>query len=85
MEKYLQELKKEYLKIKPPEALTLWGWMRLQQRINKDSFWGMTLFWSSAYSHVGVLLLILVAMMAGVVGSAQASLPGDILYPVKKA
>ncbi|MFZ5932545.1 MAG: hypothetical protein ACOYT7_00445 [Patescibacteria group bacterium] len=86
LEEFLQELKEEYWRVRPPERVSLYGWLELRDRLEKKSTLRDIVSWLLVRPAVSVALslVLLVAGATGLVVSAKESLPGETLYPVKR-
>ena len=82
----LKEAKKDYLSVKPPERVTSYGWLELREKLDKKlSFRELAFLFLVRPAFATALSIILLTGFAGaVLVSAQSSLPGETLYPVKR-
>lgn len=86
LEEFLKEAKKDYLGVKPPERVSLYGWLELRDRLDKRLGVKDMLVWFLVRPGLAfaLALVLLVGGGAGLISAANASLPGDSLYPVKR-
>lgn len=87
IEKILIKFKKNYRGINPSENFLEGGWQDLQGKIMdlekaqiKRSF-----FYFRPFAFLVLIIFFLTAVSAGIVRASQKSLPGQPLYPVKRA
>lgn len=82
----LKEAKKDYLAVKPPERVTSYGWLELREKLDKKFSLRELLFWFLVRPVFATALsiLLLTGFAGAVFVSAQNSLPGETLYPVKR-
>jgi hypothetical protein len=82
----LKEAKKDYLAVKPPERVTTYGWLELREKLDKKFSLREFLFWFLVRPAFATALsiLLLTGFAGAVLVSAQNSLPGETLYPVKR-
>lgn len=81
IEEKLENFRKEYLKIGPSVYLEHHGWQDLSVKLESRKAANLNMFFGRGLAFTSLILLLL----GGVVGVAQASKPGDKLYPVKLA
>ncbi len=82
-ENYLKSLKQRYLKTRPSQGLLLNGRQSLLNQIaqsQKKPFF----VWRRSFALAFGILLIFVGSLFGFYKITEASLPGDIFYPVKR-
>lgn len=86
LEQFLKEAKKDYMGVKPPERVSLYGWLELRDKLDKRLGVKEMLVWFFVRPALAVALavVLLVGGGAGLIRAASGSLPGDSLYPVKR-
>ncbi|OGM58086.1 hypothetical protein A3E46_00530 [Candidatus Woesebacteria bacterium RIFCSPHIGHO2_12_FULL_46_16] len=86
LEEFFKEAKKDYLGVKPPERVSLYGWLELREKLDKRLGLKDVLVWFFVRPALAIALavVLLVGGGAGLIRAANGSLPGDSLYPVKR-
>jgi len=86
LEEFFKEARKDYQAVKPPERVSVYGWLELRERLDKRTGIKDILVWFFVRPAVAVALAIvlLVGGGAGLIRAANGALPGDSLYPVKR-
>lgn len=86
LEEFLKEAKKDYMGVKPPERVSLYGWLELRDKLDKRLGVKEMLVWFFVRPALAVALavVLLIGGGAGLIRAASGSLPGDSLYPVKR-
>jgi len=86
LEEFLKEAKKDYMGVKPPERVSLYGWLELREKLDKRLGLKDVLVWFFVRPALAIALavVLLVGGGAGLIRAANGSLPGDSLYPVKR-
>ena len=86
LEEFFKEAKKDYLGVKPPERVSLYGWLELREKLDKKLGLKDILVWFFVRPALAIALavVLLVGGGAGLIRAANGSLPGDSLYPVKR-
>jgi len=86
LEEFLKEAKKDYMGVKPPERVSLYGWLELREKLDKRLGLKDILVWFFVRPALAIALavVLLVGGGAGLIRAANGSLPGDSLYPVKR-
>ena len=86
LEEFFKEAKKDYLGVKPPERVSLYGWLELREKLDKRLGLKDILVWFFVRPALAIALavVLLVGGGAGLIRAANGSLPGDSLYPVKR-
>ncbi len=79
---YLNDLKKDYLKVEPPLRLKTDGWESILFRISESE--PVRLTWYKSFAFVFASILIFIGGLFGLYSVARASVPGEPLYPVKR-
>lgn len=82
-EKYLEKIKKEYLKINPSPEFESFGWESLSLSA-QDATRTFKNYMARAVLITSAVMVFLSAFMFGLIQAAQASLPGEPLYPIKR-
>lgn len=81
-EEYLEILKKDYEKTEATMHLKMQGWSELEKRIDLISPKPARPRWFN-FAVTCALILLFAGSLFTAVATAQAALPGDVLYPVK--
>ena len=86
IEKQLKQIRKSYLKIKPPSDLVKYGWLALSKEIQvqenrRNPF---MLLLGRGMVFAAMLIFLLSGGLIGLVKASQNTLPGDVLYPLKR-
>ncbi len=81
IEEKLEKLRKQYLKTSAPDYLLENGWVELKVKISGYK----SLDWRFLFGRGLVFVSIILSLLLGVTTVAQASKPGDVLYPLKLA
>ena len=86
LEEFFKEAKKDYMGVKPPERVSLYGWLELREKLDKKLGLKDILVWFFVRPALAIALavVLLVGGGAGLIRAANGSLPGDSLYPVKR-
>lgn len=86
LEEFFKEAKKDYLSIKPPERVSLYGWLTLRDKLDKKVWFHDFVFWLLVRPALATALaiLLLVGFAGTAVVASRNSLPGETLYPVKR-
>jgi len=82
--KFLENIKKEYKNIKTPTRLEAGGWDALYSRMQKPRTGVFVSIWMSRAFTVVLTVLVIVGRVLGAFGVVSASMPGTLLYPVKR-
>lgn len=85
MNKTLQEIHNNYLKIEPPEGLKDYGWQALKEQIEEQE--KRKFFFLPVLSRSLIFISLAVFILTVTAGFAYASwkaAPGDVFYPVKQ-
>lgn len=82
----LRQIRKDYLKIKPPSDLEKYGWLALRKEIEGQEKHKLAFFPVLARNAVFTILtiILLIGGSIGLVRASQNALPGDTLYPIKR-
>ena len=86
LEDFFNEAKKDYLFIKPPERVNLYGWLELRDKLDKKVWLHDFVLWfllRPAFA-TALAILLLVGFAGAVAAASKNSLPGETLYPVKR-
>ena len=86
LEEFFKEAKKDYLSIKPPERVSLYGWLELRDKLDKKVLLHDFVLWvllRPAFA-TALVILLLVGFAGAVAAASKNSLPGETLYPVKR-
>ena len=86
LEEFFKEAKKDYLSIKPPERVSLYGWLELRDKLDKKVWLHDFVLWfllRPAFA-TALTILLLVGLAGAVAAASKNSLPGETLYPVKR-
>lgn len=86
LQEFLKTGKEDYLSLKTPERVSLYGWLELRDRLDKkfrlrDIFVWLALRPATSFALASVFLL---ATTTAIFAGARASAPGETLYPVKR-
>lgn len=86
LQEFLKQGKEDYLSVKTPERVSLYGWLELRDRLDKKFRLRDIFVWFALRPAVsGVLAAVfLIATTGALFASARASAPGETLYPVKR-
>ena len=86
LEEFFKEAKKDYLSIKPPERVSLYGWLELRDKLDKKVWLHDFVLWFLLRPALATALaiLLLVGFAGGLAAASKNSLPGETLYPVKR-
>lgn len=86
LQEFLKQGKEDYLSVKTPERISLYGWLELRDRLDKKFRLRDIFVWFALRPAVsGVLAAVfLIATTGAIFASARASAPGETLYPVKR-
>jgi len=85
IEKYLEKIKREYLKTKPSEGFEKGAWQKLAEELPEQERKMPISFIVRRTVLFAVILIAFIAFgMFTLMEIAQASLPGEPLYPVKR-
>src|SRR3989344_5774254 len=85
IEKYLEKIKREYLKTKPSEGFEKGAWQKLAKELPEQERKMPISFIVRRTVLFAVILIAFIAFgMFTLMEIAQASLPGEPLYPVKR-
>ncbi|MBI2268356.1 MAG: hypothetical protein HYU80_02795 [Candidatus Blackburnbacteria bacterium] len=83
--KYIEKLKKEYLKLSPPKTLVEQGWTELEKSLApQEKFLSLFVFRRGVLFAVIVLFLSFGILFGSLVQAAQGAFPGEPLYPIKR-
>lgn len=82
-EEYINNLKVKYQKLEAPMHLRESGWEELSKRLEPAPFVARR-FWVMRFAFIAGILLLISGGFFGFYKIASASLPGDLLYPVKR-
>lgn len=82
-EEYLKELKTKYQNIETPLHLRESGWEELSGKLEPAPLVNRRL-WVMRFAFISGIILVISGAFFGFYQVAAASLPGDLLYPVKK-
>lgn len=83
-EDYLKKIKREYLSVEPSQEFENFGWDNLELSSQNIAMWPFRNYISRAVLVAGVIIVFLASAMFGLIQLAQASLPGEPLYPLKR-
>lgn len=84
-EKFLDKIKKEYLKTSPREGFEKFGWQNIAKELSEqERKMPISFIVRRTILFAVVLIAFLAAGMFTLMEIAQASLPGEPLYPVKR-
>ena len=86
LEEFFKEAKKDYLSIKPPERVSLYGWLELRDKLDKKVWLHDFVLWfllRPAFA-TALAILVLVGFAGGIAVASKNSLPGETPYPVKR-
>lgn len=86
LQEFFKQARKDYLSVTPPERVRLYGWLELQDKLNKKFSVREAFVWFMVRPAVAATLAVLVLLVgtASIFVSAKGSLPGETLYPVKR-
>lgn len=86
IENYLTKLKEEYQSLNPSDEQVIGGWLDVEKNLeNKDIYKSFYYpFWGRRFLFVAVSIFIIAGGFVGLSTIAQAALPGEPLYPIKR-
>ncbi len=86
IEEKLEKLRREYIKIAPPEGLAQRGFadLRLAMFEQRPPTFSLLAFFRRPVYLVPIFIILLGFFSVGIVNAAQGALPGDSLYKVKR-
>lgn len=86
VEEFFKQAKKDYLSVRPPERVSLYGWLELTERLEKKKSLKDAVVWVLLRPAFAVALgiMLFIGLSGGIVYAAKNSLPGEALYPVKR-
>lgn len=86
LQEFIKQGKDDYLSVKTPERISLYGWLELRDRLDKKFRLRDIFVWFGLRPAASVLLatIFLLATTTAIFAGARASAPGETLYPVKR-
>lgn len=86
LEEFIKQGRQDYLSVKTPERVSLYGWLEVRDRLDKKFGLRDIFVWFALRPAVSGALaaVFLIATTGAIFASARASAPGETLYPVKR-
>jgi hypothetical protein len=86
LQEFLKQGKDDYLSVKTPERISLYGWLELRDRLDKKFRLRDIFVWFGLRPAALIVLetVFLLATTTAIFAGARVSAPGETLYPVKR-
>lgn len=86
LQEFIKQGKDDYLSVKTPERISLYGWLELRDRLDKKFRLRDIFVWFGLRPAASVLLatIFLLTTTTAIFAGARTSAPGETLYPVKR-
>jgi hypothetical protein len=86
LQEFLKTGREDYLSVKTPERVSLYGWLELRARLDKRFRLRDVFVWFALRPAASVVLasIFLLTTTGAIFAGSKASAPGETLYPVKR-